>query len=70
VAPGPTLRSIHQTEAEFEAEWSATPLARPVTPAAVAEAVIWLARAPCVTGQTIAVDSGQHLSWRTPDILD
>jgi NAD(P)-dependent dehydrogenase (short-subunit alcohol dehydrogenase family) len=70
VAPGPTLRSIHQTEGEFEAEWSATPLARPVTPAAVAEAVIWLARAGCVTGQTIAVDSGQHLSWRTPDVQD
>ena len=70
VAPGPTLKSIHQTEADFEAEWSAVPLARPVDPAQVAEAAIWLAQAPAVTGQTIAVDAGQRLAWRTPDVQD
>lgn len=70
VAPGPTLKSTHQTEAEFEAEWSHVPLERPVTPQAVAEAVIWLAQADRVTGQTLAVDAGQHLAWRTPDVQD
>jgi hypothetical protein len=23
-----------------------------------------------VTGQMIAVDSGQHLGWRTPDVIE
>lgn len=70
VAPGPTLKSVHQSDADFEAEWSNVPLERAVTPQAVAEAVIWLATADRVTGQTIAVDSGQHLAWRTPDVQD
>jgi NAD(P)-dependent dehydrogenase (short-subunit alcohol dehydrogenase family) len=70
VAPGPTLKSTHQSDADFEAEWSNVPLERVVTPEAVAAAVIWLASADRVTGQTIAVDSGQHLAWRTPDVQD
>jgi hypothetical protein len=24
---------------------------------------------PTITGQTIALDFGQHLAWRTPDIV-
>ena len=39
-------------------------------PEAVAEAVRWLVEADLVTGQMIAVDSGQHLAWKTPDILE
>ena len=70
VGPGPTLPSIHQTPADFAAEAAATPLARPGNPEAVADAVLWLIDAELVTGQMIAVDGGQHLAWRTPDIQD
>lgn len=70
VGPGPTLASVHQTPAEFEAEAGAVPLARAGSPEAVAEAVLWLTQAEMVTGQMIAVDGGQHLAWRTPDILE
>ena len=70
VGPGPTLPSIHQTDAEFAAEAAATPMARPGSPEAVAQAVLWLARADLVTGQMIAVDGGQHLAWKTPDIQE
>jgi len=69
VGPGPTLPSIHQTDADFAAEAAATPLERPGSPEAVASAVRWLVDADLVTGQMIAVDGGQHLAWRTPDIL-
>jgi hypothetical protein len=31
--------------------------------------VLWLIDAGLVTGQMIAVDGGQHLAWRTPDIV-
>lgn len=70
VGPGPTLPSIHQTEAEFDAEAAAVLLKRAGSPEAVADAVAWLVDATLVTGQMIAVDGGQHLAWRTPDILD
>ncbi len=70
VGPGPTLPSVHQTPEEFAAEAAAVPLARRSTPEAVAAAVRWLVDAELVTGQMIAVDGGQHLAWKTPDILE
>lgn len=70
VGPGPTLPSVHQTPDQFAAEAAATPLARAGDPEAVADAVAWLVDAMLVTGQMIAVDGGQHLAWRTPDILE
>jgi NAD(P)-dependent dehydrogenase (short-subunit alcohol dehydrogenase family) len=70
VGPGPTLASIHQDEATFAAEAQATPLARPVAPQEICDAALYLLDARSVTGQMLAVDAGQHLAWRTPDILD
>jgi NAD(P)-dependent dehydrogenase (short-subunit alcohol dehydrogenase family) len=70
VGPGPTLASIHQTAAEFAAEAAAVPLGQGATPDDIAAAVLYLVDARSVTGQMIAVDGGQHLAWRTPDILD
>ena len=70
VGPGPTLPSIHQTPEEFAAEAAAVPLERRSTPEAVAAAVRWLVDAELVTGQMIAVDGGQHLAWKTPDIVE
>jgi len=64
VGPGPTLQSIHQDAADFAAEAAATPMGRPVAPAEIAAALRYLIDAPSVTGQMIAVDSGQHLAWR------
>jgi NAD(P)-dependent dehydrogenase (short-subunit alcohol dehydrogenase family) len=70
VGPGPTLPSVHQTDADFAAEAAATPLGQPGSPEAVARAVLWLVDAGQVTGQMIAVDGGQHLAWQTPDIVE
>lgn len=70
VGPGPTLPSIHQSQAEFDAEAANTPLGRRATPDEIAAAVLYLVDAPAVTGQMIAVDGGQHLAWRTPDISE
>ena len=69
VGPGPTLPSIHQTPEMFQAEAEHTPLQRRATPADIAAAALYLIDAPTVTGQMIAVDGGQHLAWRTPDIV-
>jgi NAD(P)-dependent dehydrogenase (short-subunit alcohol dehydrogenase family) len=70
VGPGPTLPSVHQSAADFEAEARAVLLQRAGSPEAVASAVRWLVDAELVTGQMIAVDGGQHLAWRTPDIVE
>ena len=69
VAPGPTLPNREEGATGFAGEAAAVPLARPVAPEAIAEAVLYLARAAHVTGQMIAVDSGQHIAWRTPDVI-
>ncbi|MDI7775229.1 SDR family oxidoreductase [Asticcacaulis sp. EMRT-3] len=70
IGPGPTLKSIHQSEQDFERESRATLLRKPTSPEEVAEAALFLLRAPSVTGQMICVDSGQHLTWKTVDMLD
>jgi NAD(P)-dependent dehydrogenase (short-subunit alcohol dehydrogenase family) len=67
VAPGPTLPSPRQSEAQFAAQAAALPLQRGPSPEDIANAVIYLANAPAVTGVTIPVDGGQHLAWRTAD---
>lgn len=68
VGPGPVLPNAALGAGDFELETRGVPLARPVDVSAIVEAVVYLAYAPFVTGQMIAVDSGQHLAWRTPDV--
>lgn len=70
IGPGPTLPSIHQGDDEFEAEASSVLLERRSTPEEIAGALRYLIDAATVTGQMIAVDAGQHLGWKTPDITD
>jgi NAD(P)-dependent dehydrogenase (short-subunit alcohol dehydrogenase family) len=67
VAPGPTLPSPRQTDAQFAAQAESMPLRRGPKPEDIAAAVVYLAQATSVTGATIPVDGGQHLSWRTAD---
>lgn len=69
VAPGPCLPNAADGPDSFAREVAAIPLQRAVSPDEIAEAVVYLAAAPGVTGQMIAVDGGQHLGWQTPDIL-
>lgn len=68
IGPGPTLPSVHQSSTQFEAEVAGVPLQRQVSPQDIAAALRYLIEARSVTGQMIAVDAGQHLAWRTPDI--
>jgi NAD(P)-dependent dehydrogenase (short-subunit alcohol dehydrogenase family) len=70
IGPGPTLASIHQDAATFAAEAAAVPLGRGSEVSDICGAALYLVDARAVTGQMIAVDGGQHLAWRTPDIMD
>ena len=67
VAPGPVLRSPRQTADDFARQAATLPLGKGPVPEDIAAAVLYLAEAASVTGQTVAVDGGQHLAWRTPD---
>jgi NAD(P)-dependent dehydrogenase (short-subunit alcohol dehydrogenase family) len=63
VGPGPVLKNRRQSDAEFEKECLATPLRRRATVEEVCAAVRFLLVTPSLTGQMIALDSGQHLAW-------
>ncbi len=69
IAPGPTLRGRRQSEAHFAAQRAGTILRRGADARDVTDAFAYLLAARTVTGQMIAVDGGQHLGWRTPDIV-
>jgi NAD(P)-dependent dehydrogenase (short-subunit alcohol dehydrogenase family) len=70
IGPGPMLRSIHQQQADFDAQCAATPLQRGTNPNEILAAIRFILDAPAMTGQMIALDGGQHLAWQTPDIGD
>jgi NAD(P)-dependent dehydrogenase (short-subunit alcohol dehydrogenase family) len=69
VAPGPSLKAERQTQANFDGHVQKTLLRRPSAPEDIAGGVLYLLSAPAVTGQMIAVDSGQHLAWSEDDFF-
>jgi NAD(P)-dependent dehydrogenase (short-subunit alcohol dehydrogenase family) len=69
VAPGITLPSGDQSDADFAAVASDNLLRRPVGAANVADAVVYLLGARSVTGQTVYVDCGQRFVQRDGDVM-
>lgn len=69
IAPGITLASNLQSEGGFTAAHRATPLGRSSTPADIAQAAVYLARADAVTGTVLLVDGGQHLVPNSRDVM-
>ena len=69
VAPGLTLVSGAQSEEGFARAHTRTPLGRSSTPADIAQAVVYLAKASAVTGITLLVDGGQHLVPSERDVM-
>jgi NAD(P)-dependent dehydrogenase (short-subunit alcohol dehydrogenase family) len=69
VAPGVTMLSGPMNAAEFAAAHQMTPLQRSSTPEDIARAVRFLIESPAITGTTLLVDGGQHLSAQPRDVL-
>ncbi len=69
VAPGLSLPSGDQSDAEFRAVASQNLLRRPVDPEDVGQAVAFLMAARGVTGQTVFVDCGQRFVKRDSDVM-
>ena len=69
IGPGPTLQGSRQTAAHFAGQRAATVLKRGANASDVTAALGYFLDADAVTGQLLCVDGGQHLGWKTPDVL-
>lgn len=69
VAPGLTLATPDYTPEQIERLTNMMPLELLPQPTEVADAVLWLAKAPTVTGQTLFVDGGAHMVSYTRDFV-
>lgn len=64
IAPGPVLQSIHQSQEDFETESASTPLGHGTTTDEIVNAIQFILNSPSLTGETITLDGGQHLTWK------
>lgn len=69
IGPGPTLSNDRQSNADFEVQAASTLLQRQISTEEICAAVRFILASPAMTGQMIALDSGQHLAWETPDAV-
>ena len=70
IAPGPTIKNKRQSEKHFKSQYLATPLKQQVNVKEICNAVDFFIKNSSITGQVLAVDSGQNLNWQTPDIMN
>ena len=69
IAPGPTIKNKRQSDKHFKNQYLATPLKHQVDVKEICNAVDFFIKNSSITGQVLAIDSGQNLNWQTPDIL-
>jgi len=69
IAPGPTIKNKRQSEKHFRKQYLATTLKRQVSVQEICNAVDFFIKNSSITGQVLAIDSGQSLNWQTPDII-
>ena len=69
IGPGPTLQGHRQSDVHFANQRAATILERGANASDITAALGFFLDSPAVTGQMICVDGGQHLGWKTPDVL-
>lgn len=68
IGPGPTVKNSRQTDEDFAEVQSRLPLGYGPTLEDICRTVQFILATPSLTGQMIALDSGQHLAWKTPDV--
>ncbi len=69
IGPGPTMVGARQRDDHFARQRAATVLERGADASDICAALSYLLDARAVTGQLLCVDGGQHLAWKTADIL-
>jgi len=63
VAPGPTIKSKRQSTKHFDKQAKSTLLEKPVSTHDICDTIEFLIDNNSITGQVVAVDSGQNLTW-------
>ena len=69
IAPGPTIKNKRQSDIHFKKQYLATPLKQQVQIKDICNAVDFFIKNSSITGQVLAIDSGQNLNWQTPDVI-
>ncbi|MFQ5624562.1 MAG: SDR family oxidoreductase, partial [Paracoccaceae bacterium] len=69
IGPGPTMKGERQNSGNFAAQRRATILQRGSDPAEICAALQFILAIPGLTGQLLCLDGGQHLAWKTPDVM-
>ncbi len=67
IAPGPVLPNVRQSQAAYDKQASLVPLQHGATPDDIVQAIRFILSAHALTGESIAIDGGQHIAWQTPD---
>ena len=70
IAPGPTIKNKRQSTKHFKKQYLSTPLKKSVETKDICSAINFLITNKSITGQVIAIDSGQNLNWKTQDITE
>ena len=68
IAPGPTIKNKRQSAKHFKKQYLSTLLRKSVDTKEICSTIKFLITNDSITGQVIAIDSGQNLNWKTPDI--
>ena len=63
IAPGPTIKSKRQSTEHFNNQAKSTLLKKSVSPEDICDTVEFLINNSSITGQVLAIDSGQNLTW-------
>ena len=69
IAPGPTIKNKRQSLKHFKKQYLSTLLKKSVDTKEICSAIKFLIINKSITGQVIAIDSGQNLNWKTSDII-
>ena len=69
IGPGPTLAATEQSDEHFYRQRAACLLERGSDPEDICTGVQFILKNKAFTGQMLAIDGGQHLNWRTPDVI-
>ncbi|MBO0343816.1 SDR family oxidoreductase [Roseibium sp. CAU 1637] len=70
IGPGPSFKNERQSDVEFDKQSRSVLLQSGPSPSEFGQTIRYFWASTSVTGQMIALDGGQHLAWRTPDVTD
>ena len=69
IAPGPTIKNKRQSENHFKKTIFSNTFKETSGCKEICNCVDFFIKNSSITGQILAIDSGQSLNWQTPDVL-